>query len=298
MITRLLVAMLCLVWGITWVVIKIGLADAPPFLSATFRFLIAVAILGAIIVWKRKPRLRGAATWWRVLLPGVFMYFLSYAAVYYAEQYIPAALAAVTFATFPFFVALLAHFYLPEERLTAIKLVGLALGFGGIVVIFHDQLTVPDPKVLPAMIVALVSPASAALAAVWLKKYVTDVDSITATFWQMLVGIALLLPLALMMEKVSDFRWTLTAIGSATILGVFGSALAFVAYLHLLKTEEATRVSLIAFVTPIVASVAGWVMLGETLTAGTIGGGFLVLGGVYCVLVWAPRRMRQEPEID
>lgn len=297
MITYLLLAMLCLIWGVTWVVIKIGLTDSPPFLSAAFRFMIAVVILGAIIIWKKKPRLRGAATWWRVLFPGVFMYFFSYAAVYYAEQYISAALTAVTFATFPFFVAILAHFYLPNERLTAIKLFGLLVGFAGIVVIFHDQLAVPDPKVLPAMFVALISPLSAALAAVWLKKYVTDVDAVTATFWQMLVGIALLLPLGLGLEKLSDFRWTITAIGSATALGVFGSALAFVVYLRLLKTEEATRVSLIAFVTPIVASVTGWIVLGENLTAGIISGGFLVLAGVYCVLVWAPRRMRRRPAI-
>jgi len=298
MITHLLVAILCLVWGLTWVVIKIGLTDSPPFLSATFRFVIAVAILGAIILWKKKPRLRGAATWWHVLLPGIFMYFLSYASVYYAEQYIPAGLASVTFATMPFFVAVLAHFYLPGERLTAVKLFGLALGFAGIVVIFHNQLTLPDPKVLPAMFAALISPSSAALAVIWLKKYLAEIDEVTATFWQMLVGVALLLPLGLAMENVSDFRWTLTSIGSAAALGIFGSALAFVIYLHLLKTEEATRMSLIAFVTPFVASVAGWIVLGETLTGRTIGGGFLVLAGVYCVLVWAPRRMRHAPVIE
>ena len=277
MINHLLLAILCLVWGATWVVIKIGLEDSPPFLSAGLRFVIALVVLGAIVFLMKKPHPRGRLMWWRVLFPGTFMYFIPYASVYYAEQYIQAALASVLFATFPFFVAFLAHFYLPAERLTVIKSLGLLLGFAGVMVIFQDGLSVPDPRVIPAMFIALLSPASAAVASVWLKKYLASVDSFTATFWQMLVGVVLLLPLGFAAESLADFQWTVKAIGAAAFLGIFGSALTFVIYLHLLKTEEATKLSLVAFVTPIVTLIIGWIILGESLGVTTLLGGVLVL---------------------
>lgn len=295
MIVHLLIAVLCLVWGATWVVIKIGLEDSPPFMAATFRFIIAVVVLGVIVLAWKRPQPRGRLLWWRVLFPGVFMYTIPYAAVYYAAQHIPAALNSVLFATFPFFVAVLAHFYLPDERLNAVKLLGLTSGFLGIMVIFHDGLSLPNPWVIPAMLLALVSPAASAMASVWLKKYLSKVDSFSATFWQMGIGVVFLLPMAFGWEDIADFRWTFTAVGAAVFLGIFGSAMTFVIYLHLLKTQEATRMSLIAFVTPIVTVILGWIVLGERLGLETLLGGVLVLVGLYCVLVWAPQRQRRRP---
>ncbi len=293
MITYLLITVLCLVWGATWVVIKIGLEGSPPFMGATLRFVIALVVLGAIILVAKRPQPRGRLMWWRVLFPGVFMYTIPYAAVYYASQYIPAALNSVLFATFPFFVAILAHFYLPHERLDAIKLLGLTGGFLGIMVIFHDGLSVPNPRVIPAMVLALVSPAAAAMASVWLKKYLTKVDSFSATFWQMGIGLVFLLPMAFGWEDLADFHWTFTTVGAPVFLGIFGSAMTFVIYLHLLKTQEATRMSLSAFVTPIVTVILGWIVLDERLGVETLLGGALVLAGLCCVLVWAPRRRRE-----
>ncbi len=292
MIVYLLITVLCLVWGATWVVIKIGLEDSPPFMAATLRFIIAIVVLGVIVLAAKRPHPKGRTMWWRMLAPGVLMYTIPYAAVYYAAPHIPAALNSVLFATFPFFVAILAHFYLPNERLDFLKLLGLTVGFLGIIVIFHDGLSIPNPRVIPAMVVALLSPAAASIASVWLKKYLTKVDSVTATFWQMGIGVIFLLPMAFGWEDLADFHWTFTTVGAAAFLGIFGSAMTFVIYLHLLKTQEATRLSLIAFVTPIVTVILGWIVLGERLGLETLLGGALVLLGVYCVLVWSPRRQR------
>jgi len=225
------------------------------------------------------------------------MYTIPYASVYYAAPFIPAALSSVLFATFPFFVAILAHYYLPGERLDLIKLLGLTGGFLGIVVIFLDGLSLPNPHVIPAMLLTLLSPAAAALASIWLKKYLSEVDSVSATFWQMIAGTVFLLPMAFGWENPADFRWTFTAVGAAAFLGIFASALAFVIYLHLLKTQEATRMSLTAFVTPIVTVILGWILLGERLGLKTLFGGVLVLGGLFCVLVWAPRRQRRQADV-
>jgi drug/metabolite transporter (DMT)-like permease len=291
MLNPLLIAALCLIWGATWVVIKIGLGEAPPFYGAAFRFLFAAVILG-LLVWIGRRRLireRGTLFW--VYLSGLFMYFGSYAAVYYAEQYISAALAAIIFASFPFFVAIGAHFYLPGERLSILKVLGLVIGFAGIVVIFSGGLSRPEPNTWWAMFVMLVSPISSAVASVVVKRHLTEEDPVVLNFLQMTAGVVVLFVLASFNENFGDFGWTATSISAVLFLGVFGSAFTFVTYYHLLKTMEATRLSLIAFVTPIVAALLGWILLGERPTLATMLGAILVFIGIGIVNVWAPKRM-------
>src|SRR3972149_7133936 len=253
MINNLLIAALCLIWGATWVVIKIGLSQSPPFYGAAFRFLVAVLVLGAVVVVGRRsiPRSRSALGW--ILLPGFFMYFGSYGATYYSEQYLDAALAAILFASFPFFVAIAAHFYIPGERLSIFKILGMVVGFLGIVVIFRDGLVSPAPGKWWAMGIMMLSPLSSAIASVLVKRHLNREDPIGVNFLQMLFGVLILFPFAFMSESFSDFHWTMTSIAAVSFLGIFGSVFTFVSYYHLLKTMEVTRLSLIAFVTPITA---------------------------------------------
>ena len=292
MVNFLLIAALCLIWGATWVVIKIGLGDAPPFYGAAFRFLLAAVILGAVVSMGRRRMIREWGVLFWVYLSGLFMYFGSYAAVYYSEQYIDAALAAIIFSSFPFFVAIGAHFHLPGERLSLLKVLGLVIGFAGIIVIFSGGLSRPAPEVWWAMFIMLLSPLSSAAASIMVKRHLTDHDPVVLNFLQMTVGVIVLFALASANENLGDFRWTSTSIAAVAFLGVFGSAFTFVTYYQLLKTMEATKLSLIAFVTPVVAAIIGWVVLGERPTITTILGAVLVFVGIWIVNVFAPKRMR------
>jgi drug/metabolite transporter (DMT)-like permease len=291
MLNSLLIAALCLIWGATWVVIKIGLGEAPPFYGAAFRFLFAAVILG-LMVWIGRRRLtheRGTLFW--VYSSGLLMYFGSYAAVYYAEQYIDAALAAIIFASFPFFVAIGAHFYLPAERLSLLKILGLVIGFTGIVVIFGGGLSRPDSDAWWAMFVMLMSPIASAVASIIVKRHLTKQDPVVLNFLQMTAGVVVLFALASSYEDFGDFRWTLISIAAVAFLSIFGSAFTFVTFYHLLKTMEATKLSLIAFVTPIVAALLGWLLLGESPTLATVAGAVLVFIGIWVVNVLGPKRM-------
>ena len=290
MINNLLIAALCLIWGATWVVIKIGLSQAPPFYGAAFRFLIAVLVLGALMVVRRLSLPRSWSTLGWILLPGFFMYFGSYGATYYSEQYLDAALAAILFASFPFFVAIAAHFYIPGERLSILKILGMVVGFLGIVVIFRDGLASSTPGKWWAMGIMMLSPLSSAIASVLVKRHLKKEDPMVVNFLQMLFGVLLLFPFAFMSETFSDFHWTMTSILAVSFLGVFGSVFTFVSYYHLLKTIEVTRLSLIAFVTPITAAIMGWLVLGEKLTWSTAAGAMLVFLGIWIVNILAPKR--------
>lgn len=290
MLNTVLITALCIIWGATWVVIKIGLGEAPPFYSAAFRFLLAATILG-VMVWlgrRRVSRERSTLLW--IYVSGLFMYFGSYAAVYWAEQYINAALASIIFASFPFFVAIGAHFYLPDERLSILKLLGLVIGFSGIVVIFSGGLSRPDPNVWWALFAMLMSPFASAVASIIVKKHLIKEDPVVLNFLQMTAGVIVLFALAAVNEKIADFHWSLVSIAAVTFLGLFGSAFTFVTYYHLLKTMEATKLSLIAFVTPIVAALLGWLMLGESPTLATVAGAVLVFIGIWIVNVLAAKK--------
>lgn len=289
MLNILLVTSLCIVWGATWVVIKIGLAESPPFYGAAFRFILAVGVLTAILLYRKRPWPHSRRAWMWTAISGVLMYFGSYSVVYYVEQYINAALAAILFASFPFFVAIGAHYYLPYERLTALKIVGLVIGFGGVVVLFSGGAAAPSTKAWWAPALMIASPLCSAIASVIVKKHLTKEDPYALNVVQMTIGMCLLLPMAFVFEDFQAFAWNAKSVGAVVFLGTLGSAFAFVTLYHLMKTMAASRLSLIAFVTPVVAALLGWWILDEMPTWATVAGAALVLVGIYIVNILAER---------
>jgi len=125
--TWVLFGLLAFIWGSTWLVIKVGLADLPPFLAAGLRFALAGGILAALARARKIPFPRGRREHALLLGVGMTMFWASYGIVYWAEQFIPSGLTAVLFATHPFFTLLLAHPVLATERITARKALGVGL---------------------------------------------------------------------------------------------------------------------------------------------------------------------------
>jgi drug/metabolite transporter (DMT)-like permease len=135
----------------------------------------------------------------------------------------------------------------------------------------------------------LLSPLCAAISSVIVKKHLTKEDPYVLNVIQMGLGILLLFPLAFVIEDLSSFKWNATSIGAVVFLGSFGSAFAFVTLYSLMKKMAASRLSLIAFVTPVVAALLGWLALDETPTWATVAGAALVLLGIYIVNILAER---------
>ena len=134
----LVYSLLCLVWGSTFMAIKLGLEDSPPFWSAGLRFVIA-AVIVLLIAKARKLRYPShVSEILKISIPGVFMYGLSYMLVYRAMVHIDSALTAVLFAGLPFFVAAFSIMMLKEEKLGLVGWCGLVMGFSGIILVFYD----------------------------------------------------------------------------------------------------------------------------------------------------------------
>jgi uncharacterized membrane protein len=162
---------LCGIWGSTWLFIKIGLEDLPPLSFAALRFVIAAAILWAIVAVRRFDLPRAKRDWLMLAGTGVLAFTVNYGLVFWGEQFISSGLAALLQATIPAFGLLLAHLHLPAERMTLPKVLGVLLGVIGVGVIFSNQLSVAGPQALAGCVALVVSAAGAAYSNVLIKAH-------------------------------------------------------------------------------------------------------------------------------
>ena len=274
---------LCIIWGSTWIAIKIGLTDAPPLWAASIRFMIAVTLIGAYVLVKRFPFPKSLGEFLRMGHPGVYMYGASYALVYFGETYINSALAAVLFGSFPFFVALLSHFALAEKKTSTLGWLGMLIGFAGVVLISYDSLQTSQHLFLGTMLLLAGSFASAFGLMIHKRNY-GQANIYVAALVQMLCGGILLLVAALIFENFGDFTWSANSVGSIIYLAVLGTVVAFLGYYWLLTKARTVTVSLIAFVTPLVAILIGVFLFDEQLSALILIGAALILSGIALVV--------------
>jgi len=246
------------------------------------RFVIAWSLLLIYALTMKIEFPRDKATWRVMLFLGLTQITLPYALVFWGEQYVTAGLAAVLFATLPCFVALFAHFIIPGERLTAWKLSGILVSFIGVTMIFSRELMVTGNSFWGGLAL-IVGAGSAGCANVVGKKYSLSINPIVNVVVQMGIGALLLTAGGVVFEREVPMNFNPTSLFAVLYLAVAGSAFAFVALYWLFTRMEVTRVSLFTFITPIVAVVLGWLVLGEEVDLNVAVGGSLILVGVILV---------------
>ncbi|MCA8957932.1 MAG: EamA family transporter [Planctomycetes bacterium] len=283
-IVNLSVALLCALWGSTWVVIRGGLADLPPLTSAGLRFLIA----GLLMAWLVRllgrfesgaPPARGV---W--VLVGVLNFAVSYGVVYWVEQFLPSGLVAVLWGVFPLLMAASGHLFLPGERLRGLQWLGFAAGFSGIVLLFSTDLQGIGAGAIPAAALLLLSPLVCAVGTTVVKRCASGTSSLRLNRNAMLLGSVLLLGAAAWVERDRKFAWSLRAWASIGYLAVFGTVVTFGVYFWLLRFAAANKLSLVSYVTPVVALWLGWLCADEPVRGSTLAGTALVAAGVLAAL--------------
>ncbi len=275
--------LLCLIWGSTWLAIKIGLDDASPFWSAAWRFIIAALLMIAINHFRGEKYPRDRREILRIAFPGLFLYGASYLLVYWAEVYIDSALTAVIYASMPFFVAALGVMMIPEEKLSRVGWLGLVIGFAGILLVFRESLGRTHFILFGTIISGLASLGSA-YGSVYIRKYLRQYSISMMASLQMTLGALMLLLTALLFEPFDQFKITGKSVFSLLYLIIFGTVVAFSGYYWLLKRIKVVTVSLIAFITPILAILLGVFFRQETFTWPVALGTILILGGILLVI--------------
>lgn len=284
-----LVLLLCVLWGSTWIVIRGGLEHVPPQTSAGVRFAVAGVVMAVVAALLREREGGAPPPTWLWVVMGTTNFGWSYGVVYQTETVLPSGLVAVLWGVFPMMMAACGHWMLPGERLRPVQWSGFVLGLVGLVVLFSTDLQEFGPEGVPAALLLFTSPLSSTVGTVVVKRYGAGVSSLLLNRNGMLLGAALLLVTAALTERGEPAAWNAPAIGSVAYLAIMGTVVTFGLYFWLLRYAPANKLSLIAYVTPVVALTLGWSIGDEPVTRNTLLGTGLILGGVVLVVRRKPR---------
>ena len=290
-------AIIYFVWGSTFLAIRIGVHEVPPFLLAGMRFFIAGIVLFA---WMRA---RGAPSpsfrqWNSITLIALVTFVFDYGLLFWAEKRVPSGIAAVMMATIPVFMALSEILILRTQRLTMRLALALLIGIGGVTVLVSHSLSFGDTAIDTAGACALIFAAiNWSIAAVLIRKLPLPAEKIMSSGSQMLVGGVLLTLAAALLGEFRGFQFSQvsrTAWLALAYLVVAGSILGFTAYIWLIHHESPTKVGTYAYVNPVVAVLIGYFFGGEAVGPRTVVGTALVLVSVI-VITTIPAK-KPEPE--
>lgn len=278
--------LLGLLWGSTWLAIKVGLADVPPFTFAAARFLVAVLPLLVILRLRRVRLPRKPGDWALMAVSGVLTISLSYGLVFWGERQITAGLTAILFATYPLFGLLFAHLLLPTEPITVPRLFGVVVGIGGVGLIFADQTGGTDHSAGAGSAAVVLAAACAAAGAVLVKGHGAHLDPMLVSAVQMMCGmVPLFLAGAVADGNPLAVHWTPLALGSLAYLALVGSSLCLVVWYWLVRAVPVTTAQLVPLANTVVAVLLGWLLLDEELDPRAVAGGAAVLAGLGMALL-------------
>lgn len=273
---------LCLIWGTTWLAIKFSLDGFPPFLGAAVRFTVAALAVGAMLLVKKKS-LRISKSEFKIMVIASFlMYVFDYGLIYWGEQTLSAGVTAIFFATFALFTALWSVLFLKNEQLTPLRWVGIFLGIAGITIIFYDQLEITqfNRMVTLSIIAVILAAAGGSLSNVLVKRHLQKMDARVITFYQMSMGIVFLYAIGFIIEDPTTINITPKVAGAVFYLAIIGSAFAFVLYYNLLKTMSTVTLSLIIYVTPLIALMIDFLLYRQMIPLRSVGGMVLIFSGI------------------
>jgi drug/metabolite transporter (DMT)-like permease len=271
--------LLVIFWGTSFPAVKIALGHAPPVLFAGIRALLGgLAMTAAAVIWGGKVNLR--RNWSVLALLTLFNVVLFIGCQTFTILYLPSGLAAVLIYLQPILVGFLAWLMLGES-LSPAKLIGLFLGFSGVVAVSAGSIfgTMPPLGVAFGVATALFW----ALGTVYFKRAQERVSTLWSVAAPFLIGGVFLTALGLILEPWSEISWTGTFVASWLYASLVGTAFAWALWLGLVRAGEASRVAAYVFFVPLIAVLVGVLFLGETLSPSLLVGAALVVSGIYLV---------------
>jgi drug/metabolite transporter (DMT)-like permease len=294
-------AIIYFVWGSTFLAIRVGVREVPPFLLAGMRFLVAGLIL---YCWMRA---RGAASptaheWSAASILAVLIFVFDYGLLFWAERRVPSGIAAVMMATIPVFMALAEIVFLRTQRLTLRLGLALLVGIGGVAVLVGHSMSMGEAPVDTAGACALIVAAiSWSVAASLSRKLPLPAAKAMSSGAQMLAGGVLLTLTAALLGEFRGFHAQAVSRGAWLALAyliVAGSIVGFTAYVWLIHHESPTKVGTYAYVNPVVAVLLGYFLGGEAIGPRTIVGTLLVLVSVVVITTTPKAKSELNPLVS
>ena len=276
--------MLAALWGPSFLFIKVAVDEIPPLTLVLGRVAIGAAFLLVVLLAQRRRLPTDRQLWRHLAVVAMLHNALPWVLLSWGEQYIDSALASILNGTTPLFTIILAHFLVAGDRLTMPKVVGVLLGFAGLLLLILPSLSGGVQASTWGLLAVTAAAGIYGVAMIYSRNHLRGLPPLVAPAAQLLLATAYMLPVAL----VVDMPWTLdrpsaAALGSLLLLGIMGTGLAFIVYYRLLETANPTYISMVTYVIPIFGVILGVLVLDEQLTWFALAGFALILLGVMVV---------------
>lgn len=277
-----LMVLLTAIWGGSFTFVKLGLRDLPIFGSISLRFTLAAVILAVYC------RSRGVPLWYtgrnaQYLLVGAGAFAWSQALLYLGLNLTTAGRGSIFFNTQPFFTLLLLPLFFPEETITSRKLVGTALAFSGVVLLFFEKIGGGGGWALLGDALTLLAALGWTANNIITKRVAGRLQPTALILWSSAAALPVMLLVSIVLEREQRWRFTPTAIASVLYLGGVAAAFSFAIFTWLIQRYSAIRVNAFVFLAPVFGVLIGWALLGETLSVSQLAGALLVAAGILLV---------------
>jgi drug/metabolite transporter (DMT)-like permease len=280
----LALAAVCIIWGTTYLALRIAVLHFPPFLFTAIRQTTAGLLLLAFMFTVGKAVLPSADHVLRQAIGGFFMISMGNGLVAWAEMHIPSGVAAIICSLMPVLVILINLMVHRDERPTLPILAGVVLGLGGIVMMFSEHLSgFSKTEYIIGILFTFAAAVAWAGGSIWIKKKHTESNPFVNAGMQMFFGGFLLFPFSLAFDDLSHITWSDEVTYSFLYLIIVGSLIAYASYAYALRKLPMTIVSLYAYINPVVAVILGWLVLDETLNLKIWIAISLTIAGIYIV---------------
>jgi len=280
----LALAAVCIIWGTTYLALRIAVLHFPPFLFTAIRQTTAGLLLLAFMFTLGKATLPSRDHLWRQAVGGFFMISMGNGLVAWAEVHIPSGVAAIICSLMPVIVIIMNVMINRDEKPTIPILVGVMLGLGGIVMIFSEHIAgFSKTEYILGIIFTFGAVLAWAGGSIWIKKRNTESNLFVNAGLQMFFGGFLLFPFSLAFDDLSHVTWSGEVIWALLYLILFGSLIAYASYAYALRKLSMTVVSLYAYINPLVAVILGWLVLNEPLNTKIWIAIILTITGIYIV---------------
>ncbi len=284
---------LALLWGIAFMFIKVAVREIPPVTLIMTRVGLAAVILYLILRAQGRNLPGPGRIWLHFAVVGLLYNALPYSLVAWGQQYIDSALAAMFIGTTPLITLVLAHIFTTDDHFTPAKAGGVAFGFAGLAVLLGPALAGGLHVTSFGLLASLAAAISYGAAIVYAKRTLHGLPPLVSPTAQLGLAALFLLPVSLLVEQPTRLPLpSVTALGALLMLTIFSTALAFYVYYRAMENTSATTLSLATYLIPIVATVAGVLLLHEQLAwnvylgCGLIFGGIFTSNGLFTISLW------------
>lgn len=275
---------MCLIWGLTWFFLKYSLVEMPLFAGLSIRFLSAGIIFLSIHLIRKKKILVSRKMLLIYLQYGLINFSLCYFLTYWGAKYVFSNLGAILWSLLPLFVAGMAHFCIPDDRLNLRKALGMLIGLFGAILLLTQGENLGEGEVTLGLLAILLSVFLAAWPNVYLKMQNEKVDSYHLNGFGMSFAGLVFSIFYFFYERGQTIPLDFNNVGAVFFLTVPGTVLTWGIYIWLFNYLPVTQISYTAFYPPIVASLVGWLFLGESLPFIAIVGSAMIIAGGYLVV--------------